>query len=180
MLGSPMRVISTEAHPVRQQACYDTEAISVVLGRFARCADVKDLILRYTQAMLTQQAQTVLCNRHHSIERQWCRWLLMSLDGMPGNEVLISQQLVANLLGVRRESVTEAAQFLQRAGWVASARGRTIVIDRRGLETHACECYAVLKHETDRLLPNAARPATISRRMIRNRPTHRNGEPGVD
>jgi CRP-like cAMP-binding protein len=137
---------------------------SVVLDRFARCAEVKHLMLRYTQAMLTQLAQTVVCTRYHSIDRQLCRWLLMRLDRMAGNEVPITQQLIANLLGVRRESVTEAAQFLQRAGWIVAARGRTIVIDRLGLETHVCECYAVLRRETDRLLPNTAKPSTIDPR----------------
>jgi len=144
-------IVQTPGHGFRIPA-------NLVLDRFARCDDVKHLMLRYTQAMLTQLAQTVVCNRHHSIDRQLCRWLLMRLDRMPGNEVPITQQLIADLLGVRRESVTEAVQFLQRAGWIVSARGRTTVIDRRGLETHACECYAVLRRETDRLLPSASQP----------------------
>ena len=139
-------IVQTPGHGFRVPA-------NVVLDRFARCADVKHLMLRYTQAMVTQLAQTVVCNRYHSIEQQVSRWLLMRLDRMPGNAVPITQQLIANLLGVRRESVTAAAQFLQRAGWIVSARGRTTVVDRRGLETHACECYAVLRRETDRLLP---------------------------
>jgi CRP-like cAMP-binding protein len=125
----------------------------VVLDRFALCAEVRHLMLRYTQALLTQLAQTALCNRHHSIDQQLCRWLLMRLDRIPGNEIPITQQRIANLLGVRRESVTEAAHMLQQAGWIVAARGRTTVIDRRGLETRTCECYRMLQRETERLVP---------------------------
>jgi len=139
-------IVQTWGHGFRVPA-------SALLDRFARSADVKDLMLRYTQAMLIQLAQTVVCNRHHSIDGQLCRWLLMRLDRVPGDEVPITQQLIANLLGVRRESVTEAAQLLHRAGFIHSTRGRMKVVDRGGLEAHACECYATLKRHVDTLLP---------------------------
>lgn len=144
--------------------------VDVALDRFALCADVKHLMLRYMQVMLTQLAQTAVCNRHHPIDRQLCRWLLMRLDRIPGNEVPITQQVIANLLGVRRESVTEAAQSLQQAGWIVAARGRTIVVDRRGLEAHACECYAVVKREIDRLLPDVSRSVEQQPLQLAGRP----------
>lgn len=112
-----------------------------------------DLLLRYTQALLTQMSQTAVCNRHHSLDQQFCRWLLLSLDRLPTNELVMTQELIANMLGVRRESVTEAAGNVQRAGLIEYHRGRITVRDRAGLEARVCECYAVVKREFDRLLP---------------------------
>ena len=111
------------------------------------------LLLRYTQALLTQMAQTAVCNRHHSVEQQLCRWLLLSLDRLTGNELIMTQELIANMLGVRREGITEAAGKLQRAGLIDYCRGHITVLDRPGLEARVCECYQVVKSESDRLLP---------------------------
>ena len=111
------------------------------------------LLLRYTQALITQMAQTAVCNRHHSLDQQLCRWLLVSLDRLQGNELVMTQELIANMLGVRREGVTEAALSLQQAGLIRYTRGRISVLDRAGLEKRTCECYAVVKKEYDRLLP---------------------------
>jgi len=116
-------------------------------------APVLHLLLRYTQALITQMAQTAVCNRHHSLDQQLCRWLLLSLDRLQGSELTMTQELIANMLGVRREGVTEAALKLQRAGLIRYARGRISVLDRPGLEKRSCECYAVVKKEYDRLLP---------------------------
>jgi CRP-like cAMP-binding protein len=123
-------------------------------NEFNRAGAMQRLLLRYTQALLTQMAQTAVCNRHHSLEQQLCRWLLLTLDRLPSNELVMTQELVANMLGVRREGVTEAAGKLQRAGLISYRRGHIAVLDRRGLETHACECYAVVKKELARLLPD--------------------------
>jgi len=112
-----------------------------------------DLMLRYSQALITQMAQTAVCNRHHTIDQQLCRWLLLSLDRLPGNELLMTQELIANMLGVRREGVTEAAGKLQALGVIDYRRGHITVLDRAKLETLTCECYGVVKCETDRLLP---------------------------
>jgi len=120
---------------------------------FNRSGDLQHLLLRYTQALLTQMAQTAVCNRHHSLDQQLCRWLLLSLDRLSSNELIMTQELIANMLGVRRESVTEAAGNLQRAGLIRYQRGHITVLDRAGLEARACECYAVVKKEFDRLLP---------------------------
>ncbi len=114
---------------------------------------VLHLLLRYTQALITQMAQTAVCNRHHSLDQQLCRWLLLSLDRLQGSELAMTQELIANMLGVRREGVTEAALKLQHAGLIRYARGRINVLDRPGLEQRSCECYAVVKTEYDRLLP---------------------------
>lgn len=122
---------------------------------FYRAGPMQRLLLRYTQALLTQMAQTAVCNRHHSLDQQLCRWLLLSLDRLPSNELIMTQELIANMLGVRREGVTEAAGNLQRAGLIEYNRGRITVLDRMGLEARACECYAVVKREFDRLLPEA-------------------------
>jgi CRP-like cAMP-binding protein len=116
-------------------------------------APVLHLLLRYTQALITQMAQTAVCNRHHTLDRQLCRWLLLSLDRLQGNELVMTQELIANMLGVRREGVTEAAFKLQKVGLIRYARGRITVLDRKGLEKRSCECYAVVKKEYDRLLP---------------------------
>jgi CRP-like cAMP-binding protein len=116
-------------------------------------APVLHLLLRYTQALITQMAQTAVCNRHHSLDQQLCRWLLLSLDRLSGSELVMTQELIANMLGVRREGVTESATKLQKAGLIKYSRGRITVLDRAGLEQRSCECYAVVKKEYDRLLP---------------------------
>ncbi|MES2912590.1 MAG: Crp/Fnr family transcriptional regulator [Pseudomonadota bacterium] len=120
---------------------------------FDRAGPVLHLLLRYTQALITQMAQTAVCNRHHSLDQQLCRWLLLSLDRLSGNELVMTQELIANMLGVRREGVTEGALKLQEAGLISYTRGRITVLDRPGLENRTCECYAVVKKEYDRLLP---------------------------
>ena len=125
---------------------------------FGRSGAVMHLLLRYTQALITQMAQTAVCNRHHSLDQQLCRWLLLSLDRLDGTELVMTQELIANMLGVRRGGVTEGAGKLQDAGLIRYARGRITVLDRKGLEQRTCECYAVVKKEYDRLLP--AQPAT--------------------
>ncbi len=124
-----------------------------IKAEFDRSAPVMHLMLRYTQALITQMAQTAVCNRHHALDQQLCRWLLLSLDRLEGQELLMTQELIANMLGVRREGVTEAALKLQRAGLIRYARGHISVLDRPGLEARSCECYAVVKKEYDRLLP---------------------------
>jgi CRP-like cAMP-binding protein len=121
---------------------------------FNRAGPVLHLFLRYTQALITQMAQTAVCNRHHSLDQQLCRWLLLSLDRLQNNELVMSQELIANMLGVRREGVTEGALKLQQEGLIRYARGRITVLDRSGLEKRTCECYAVVKKEYDRLLPH--------------------------
>jgi len=120
---------------------------------FNRSGPVLHLLLRYTQALITQMAQTAVCNRHHSLDQQLCRWLLLSLDRLQEPELVMTQELIANMLGVRREGVTEAAVSLQRAGLINYKRGHISVLDRGGLERRTCECYAVVKKEYDRLLP---------------------------
>ena len=117
-----------------------------------RAGPMQRLLLRYTQALLTQVAQTAVCNRHHSLEQQLCRWLLLSLDRLPSNELVMTQELIANMLGVRREGVTEAAGHLQKAGLIEYHRGHITILDRAGLEARTCECFAVVKRESDRLL----------------------------
>lgn len=120
---------------------------------FANSVPVSHLLLRYTQALITQISQTAVCNRHHTLNEQLCRWLLLSLDRLPGNELVMTQELIANMLGVRREGVTEGALRLQKAGLIRYTRGRITVLDRKGLEQRSCECYQVVKDEYDRLLP---------------------------
>ena len=120
---------------------------------FGRSSPVMHLLLRYTQALITQMTQTAVCNRHHSLDQQLCRWLLLSLDRLPGDNLVMTQELIANMLGVRREGVTEAALNLQKAGLIRYARGHIQVLDRLGLEQRTCECYQVVKTEYDRLLP---------------------------
>lgn len=119
---------------------------------FNRAGCLQDMLLRYTQALITQMAQTAVCNRHHSLDQQLCRWLLLSMDRLPTNELIMTQELIANMLGVRREGVTDAAGDLQRAGLISYRRGRISILDRAGLEARVCECYAVVKKEYDRLL----------------------------
>jgi CRP-like cAMP-binding protein len=124
-----------------------------VRDEFIRAGPVHELFLRYTQALVTQMGQTAVCNRHHSVDQQLCRWLLMSLDRLPSNEVAMTQELIANMLGVRREGVTEVAGKLQRTGVIEYSRGRIRVLDRTHLERMACECYEVVRKEFVRLLP---------------------------
>ena len=120
---------------------------------FTRHSEMLMLLLRYTQALITQMAQTAVCNRHHSVDQQLCRWMLLSLDRLPTNNLVMTQELIANMLGVRRESVTEAAGKLQKLNVISYHRGNITVLDRAKLEKLSCECYAVVKKETDRLLP---------------------------
>lgn len=130
---------------------------STMLEEFNRAGPVMHLLLRYTQALITQMAQTAVCNRHHSLDQQLCRWLLLSLDRLQGSELVMTQELIANMLGVRREGVTEAALKLQKLGLIRYARGHISVLDRPGLEARTCECYEVVRKEYARLLPD--RPA---------------------
>jgi hypothetical protein len=127
----------------------------LMLLEFNRAGPVLHLQLRYTQALITQMSQTAVCNRHHSLDKQLCRWLLLSLDRLRSRELVMTQELIANMLGVRREGVTEAAGNLQEAGLIRYQRGHITVLDRAGLEKRTCECYAVVKKEYDRLLPQA-------------------------
>jgi CRP-like cAMP-binding protein len=146
--STPSRaVVQSAGHGFRLQA--DT-----MKHEFDRAGPVLHLFLRYTQALITQMAQTAVCNRHHTLDQQLCRWLLLSLDRLRGNELVMTQELIANMLGVRREGVTEGALKLQHAGLIRYARGHITVLDRKGLEKRSCECYAVVKKEYDRLLPN--------------------------
>jgi CRP-like cAMP-binding protein len=126
----------------------------LMLLEFNRAGPVLHLLLRYTQALITQMSQTAVCNRHHSLDKQLCRWLLLSLDRLHSKELVMTQELIANMLGVRREGVTEAAGNLQEAGLIRYQRGHITVLDRIGLEKRTCECYAVVKKEYDRLLPS--------------------------
>jgi len=126
---------------------------TLIQQEFGRNGPLLHLLLRYTQALITQMAQTAVCNRHHNVDQQLCRWLLLSLDRLPGNQLTMTQELIANMLGVRREGVTEAAGNLHRAGLIDYSRGHIIVLDRPGLEARVCECYQVVKTEFDRLLP---------------------------
>lgn len=126
----------------------------IIKDEFTRGGPMQHLLLRFTQALMTQMTQTAICNRHHSVDQQLCRWLLLSLDRLASNELVMTQELIANMLGVRREGVTEAAGKLQQADLIAYSRGHITVIDRKGLEDRCCECYAVVKTECDRLLPD--------------------------
>lgn len=128
----------------------------VLQREFNRAGVLQRLLLRYTQALMTQMAQSAVCNRHHSVEQQLCRWLLLTMDRIPSRELVMTQELVASMLGVRRESVTEAAGKLQQAGYIQYRRGHISVLNRSGLETHACECYGVVKKELTRLLADVA------------------------
>jgi CRP-like cAMP-binding protein len=145
--STPSRaVVQSAGHGLRLKA-------QLMKDEFNRAGPVLHLLLRYTQALITQMAQTAACNRHHTLDQQLCRWLLLSLDRLRANELAMTQELIANMLGVRREGVTEAALKLQQAGLISYARGRITVLDRAGLEQRTCECYAVVKREYDRLLP---------------------------
>jgi CRP-like cAMP-binding protein len=131
---------------------------------FDRTGPVLQLLLRYTQALITQMTQTAVCNRHHSVEQQLCRWLLMTLDRVPSGQLVMTQELVARMLGVRREGITEAAGKLQHAGLIRYRRGHIAVLERTGLETRACECYAVVKKEISRLLSDVRYHEGVSNR----------------
>jgi CRP-like cAMP-binding protein len=126
----------------------------ILKEEFHRAGAVQRLLLRYTQALITQMAQTAVCNRHHSIDQQLCRWLLLSIDRLPSNKLTMTQELIANMLGVRRAGVTEAALKLQTAGLIRYTHGHIEVLDRPGLERRVCECYAVVRRECERLLPD--------------------------
>jgi len=128
----------------------------VLKQEFERSGALQHLLLRYTQALMAQTAQTAACNRHHSLDQQFCRWLLLSFDRLPSNDLTMTQELIANMLGVRREGVTEAAGNVQKAGLIQYRRGHIAMLDRAGLERRACECYAVVRKEFDRLLPEAS------------------------
>jgi len=142
-------VVQSAGHGYRLKA-------ELLKNEFERFGSTMHLLLRYTQALITQMAQTAVCNRHHSVDQQLCRWLLLSLDRLASNELTMTQELIANMLGVRREGVTEAAGKLQDAGLIRYTRGRIKVLDRGGLEARCCECYQVVKTEFDRLLPYVA------------------------
>jgi CRP-like cAMP-binding protein len=148
---------STPSRAVVQSAGHGYRLKAAVLKKeFEAGGALQHLLLRYTQALITQMTQTAVCNRHHAVDQQLCRWLLLSLDRLPGNELVMTQELIANMLGVRREGVTEAAGKLQAEGLIQYSRGRITVLDRARLEARVCECYAVVKKEYDRLLPEAA------------------------
>jgi len=145
--STPSRaVVQSEGNGYRLKA-------SILKKEFALGGHLQHLALRYTQALITQMAQTAVCNRHHAVDQQLCRWLLLSLDRLPSNELRMTQELIANMLGVRREGVTEAAGKLQAAGLIHYSRGKITVLDRPKLEQRVCECYGVVKREFDRLLP---------------------------
>lgn len=138
-------VVQTAGHAYRLER-------RLLKQEFDRAGLLQRLLLLYTQALITQMMQTAVCNRHHSVEQQLCRWLLLTLDRVPSRELIMTQELVASMLGVRREGITEAAGKLQHAGFIRYRRGHIAVLERAGLETHACECYAVVKKEVGRLL----------------------------
>ena len=155
MGGSTMpnrAVVQSEGYAYRLRAHLLIQQFDRSGGR--RSGVFHHLLLRYTQALITQMAQTAACNRHHSVDQQLCRWLLLSLDRLTSDELIMTQELIANMLGVRREGVTEAAGRLQKAGLIDYRRGHITVLDRPGLEARGCECYQVVKTESDRLLPS--------------------------
>ena len=146
---------TTPSRAVVQSAGHAYRLKAAVLKReFEHGGALQHLLLRFTQALITQMSQTAVCNRHHSVVQQLCRWLLLSMDRLPGNELRMTQELIANMLGVRREGVTEAAGKLQEAGLINYSRGHITVLNRPKLEKQVCECYAVVKREVDRLLPD--------------------------
>lgn len=144
-------VVRSAGYAYRMRADYLAKEIARSGGR--RSQALQDLLLRYSQALITQMAQTAVCNRHHSIDQQLCRWLLLTLDRLSSNQITMTQELIANMLGVRREGVTEAAGKLQQAGLIAYSRGRINILDRPGLEARVCECYQQVCNEFQRLLP---------------------------
>ncbi len=144
---SSSAVVQTAGHSYRLER-------GLLLQEFNRAGLMQRLLLRYTQALITQMMQNAACNRHHSLEQQLCRWLLLTIDRCPSRELIMTQELIASMLGVRREGITEAAGELQRAGFIRYRRGHITVLERTGLETRTCECYAVVKKEWRRLLPS--------------------------
>jgi CRP-like cAMP-binding protein len=145
---------STSSRAVIQSAGKGFRLIaSRMKNEFDRAGPALELLLRYTQALITQMSQTAVCNRHHSLDQQLCRWLLLSMDRLSGDELVMTQELIANMLGVRRMGVTEGAMKLQEAGLIRYSRGHIKVLDRLGIEARSCECYQVVKDEYDRLLP---------------------------
>ena len=159
-LGRAVVLKAGHAFRLRAQALKD---------EFRRAGPLMHLLLHYTQALITQIAQTAACNRHHSLDQRLCRWLLLSLDRMEGNDVGMTQELIANMLGVRREGVTAAAQQLQKLGLIHCTRGHIAVLDRKGLEQRVCECYAVVRKEYARLLPHCAEPGERDREAAQRR-----------
>jgi len=154
---------STTSRAIVQSGGYGYQLLGQRLkDEFNRHGEMLHLMLRYTQCLITQMAQTAVCNRHHSIDQQLCRWLLLSLYRLPSNRLTMTQELIANMLGVRREGVTEAASKLQKLGVVKYVRGEITVLDRPRLESLSCECYAVVKKETDRLLPYLPQRPTVA------------------
>ena len=148
-------VVQTAGHAYRLES-------RLLKQEFGRGGMMRGLLLRYTQALLTQMFQTAACNRHHSVEQQLCRWLLLTLDRIPSGELVMTQELVASMLGVRREGITEAAGALQQAGFIRYRRGHISVLDRGGLEARSCECYAVVKKEIGRLLSDVRHRQTAA------------------
>jgi CRP-like cAMP-binding protein len=145
---------STPSQAIVQSAGHAYRLLAQLFKQeFHRHGDMQVLLLRYTQALITQMTQTAVCNRHHSVEQQLCRWLLLCLDRVPGAQLYMTQELMSNMLGVRREGITEAAGNLQKHGAIKIGRGRITVLDRRVIEKLSCECYAVVRKETDRLMP---------------------------
>jgi CRP-like cAMP-binding protein len=155
---SSSAVVQTAGHAYRLER-------SLLLQEFNRAGLMQRLLLRYTQALITQMMQNAACNRHHSLEQQLCRWLLLTIDRCPSRELVMTQELIASMLGVRREGITEAAGELQRAGFIRYRRGHITVLERAGLETRSCECYAVVKKEWLRLLP-AAQATAVSAAVL--------------
>ena len=154
---------STPSRAIVQSAGFAYRLVGQRLkDEFNRHGELQILLLRYTQSLITQMAQTAVCNRHHSIDQQLCRWLLLSLDRLPSNRLTMTQELIANMLGVRREGVTDAAGKLQDLGVIEYSRGQITVLDRPKLEMLSCECYAVVKKESDRLLPYMHKAAHLS------------------
>ena len=159
---------TTVSHAIVQIAGYAYRIrSSAVVAEFRNGSGTTRVLLRYVQSLMTQMVQTAVCNRHHTVEQQLCRWLLLSLDRLPSNKVRMTQELISNMLGVRRPGISEAARKLQAAGMIEYARGQITVPDRAKLEAHACECYAVVKKETDRLL---GWPGTTSRAAATSAP----------
>jgi CRP-like cAMP-binding protein len=145
-------IVQTRGHAYQLHA-------QILKDEFCSNDSIRHLLLCYTQTQFVQVAQTAVCNRHHSVDQQLCRWLLLNLDRLPSNELIMTQEMIANTLGVRRESITEAAGKLQQAGLIEYHRGHITILDREGLEAMACECYAVVKNESNRLLQEVAAPS---------------------
>ncbi|MDO8412894.1 MAG: Crp/Fnr family transcriptional regulator [Gallionellaceae bacterium] len=155
-----LAVVQTAGQGYRLKAQVMRDALTRAGGR--RNGKMQYVLLRYAQALMTQMSQMAACNRHHTVDQQLCRWLLLTLDRLSSNELTMTQELIASMLGVRREGITEAAGKLQQAGYIRYRRGHITVLDRAGLQANVCECYEVVKKEYDRLLGNPTQPATIS------------------